>query len=47
MGIIVFLAVQLGCLEQVTRTAAHLIGGIFGTGHISGYMLDGLHWLPF
>src|SRR6218665_2831817 len=36
-------AVHLGCLERVIRTAARLIPKI---GHISGYMLDVLHWLP-
>src|SRR6218665_269385 len=39
-------AVRLGCLERVIRTAAHLIGGIPRTGHVSAYMLDVLHWLP-
>src|SRR6218665_3317419 len=39
-------AVHLGCLEQVIRTAARLIGGIPRTGHVSTYMLDVLHWLP-
>src|SRR6218665_173649 len=40
-------AVRLGCLEQVIRTAAHLIRGIPRTRHLSGYMLDVLHLLPF
>src|SRR6218665_633673 len=39
-------AVQLGCLEQVIRTAARLIGSIPRTGHVSTFMLDVLHWLP-
>src|SRR6218665_505885 len=38
-------AVRLGCLERVIRTAAHLIGGIPRTRHISAYMLDVLHCL--
>src|SRR6218665_1877368 len=40
-------AVRLGCLERLIRTAARLIGGIPRTGHVSAYMLDVLHWLPF
>jgi len=30
-------ALRLGCLERVIRTAAHLIGGIPRTGHVSAY----------
>src|SRR6218665_4042500 len=41
------LALCLGCLERVIRTAGRLIGGILRTGHISAYLLDVLHWLPF
>ena len=37
----------LGCVERVMRIAARLTGGIPRTGHISGYMLDVLHWFPF
>src|SRR6218665_3859980 len=40
-------AVRLGCLEQIVRTVARLIGDIPRTGHTFGYMLDVLHWLPF
>src|SRR6218665_1767082 len=39
-------AVRLGCLERVIRTVARLIGGIPRTGHVSAYILDGLHRLP-
>ena len=28
------------------HSAVRLIGGIPRTGHLSGYMLDVLHWLP-
>ena len=28
------------------RSAACVIGGIPRAGHVSGYMLDVLHWLP-
>ena len=37
---------RLGCLDRVLRSAARLIGRIPRFGHISGYMLDVLHWLP-
>src|SRR6218665_1057577 len=30
----------MGCLERLSRTVAHLIGGIPRTGHVSAYMLD-------
>jgi len=40
-------AVSLECLERVLRTTARLIGGIPRTGHVSDYMLEVLHWLPF
>ena len=40
-------ALDASKFEGVTCTAALLIGGIPRTGHISGYMLDVLHWLPF
>ena len=38
---------RLGCLDWVIRTTARLIGGIPRTGHISAYILDVLHRLPF
>jgi len=34
-------------MEWAFRTAARLIGGIPRTGHVSTYMLDVFHWLPF
>ena len=39
-------AVRLGCLDGIMRSAARLIGRIPKYGHVSGYMLDVLHWLP-
>ena len=37
---------RLGCLNRVLRSAARLCGRIPKFGHVSGYMLDVLHWLP-
>ena len=34
-------------IGRVIRTAARLIGGFPRTGHVSAYMLDVFHWLPF
>jgi len=39
-------AVRLGCLDRILRSAARLIGRKPKYDHISGYMLDVLHWLP-
>ena len=39
-------AVRLGCLDRILRSAARLIGRIPKYDHVSGYMLDVLHWLP-
>ena len=39
-------ACRLGCLDQVLRSAARLIGGIPKVGHVSKYMLDILRWFP-
>ena len=39
-------ACRLGCLDQVLRSAARLIGGIPKFGHVSKYMLDVLRWVP-
>ena len=39
-------ACRLGCLNRVLRSAARLCGRIPKFGHVSGYMLDVLHWLP-
>ena len=39
-------ASRLGCLDQVFRSAAHLIGHIPKFAHVSSFMSDVLHWLP-
>jgi Reverse transcriptase (RNA-dependent DNA polymerase) len=39
--------VRISCLNRVLRTAARLIGHIPKYGHVSDYMRDVLHWLPF
>src|SRR3984885_8445094 len=38
---------RIGCLDRVLRTAARLVGHIPKYGHVSEYMRDALHWLPF
>lgn len=40
-------ACRIGCLGRVLRTAARLIGRIPRFGHVTAYMRDDLHWLPF
>jgi len=40
-------AARVGCLVRVMRAAARLIGRIARFGHVSDYMRDVLHWLPF
>jgi len=39
--------VSLECLERVFSIVARIIGGIPRTGHVSGYIIHVLHWLPF
>src|SRR6218665_733847 len=39
--------VRMEKLRRVHRAAARLIGGFRKFGHISHYMRDVLHWLPF
>src|SRR6218665_544993 len=39
-------SVRLASLSRVLRPAARLIGQIPKFGHVSGYMLEVLHWLP-
>ena len=39
--------IRIDRLERVHRAAARLIGGSFKTDHISLYMQQVLHWLPF
>ena len=38
---------RVGCLDRVLRSAARLVGRIPRFGHVSDYMRDVLHWLPF
>jgi len=40
-------ACRTGSLNRVLRTAAQLVGCIPKFGHVSEYMLDELHWLPY
>src|SRR6218665_3593211 len=40
-------ATRLNCLDRVLRSAARLIGRVSKFDHISAYMLDVIHWLPF
>src|SRR6218665_3758881 len=39
--------VRVEKLRRIHRTAARLIGGFRKFDHISHYMRDALHWLPF
>ena len=38
---------RVGCLDRVLRSAARLVGRIPKFGHVTDYMRDVLHWLPF
>src|SRR6218665_1191765 len=40
-------ACRLSCLESVMRSAARIFGKIQKFDHVTRYMLDVLHWLPF
>src|SRR6218665_236866 len=40
-------ACRTGFLNRVLRTAARLVGRISKFGHVSEYMRDELHWLPY
>jgi len=39
-------SVRLACLGRIQRSAARLIGQIPKIGHVTGYMLEDLRWLP-
>jgi len=42
-----FPATRVGCLVRVLRSAARYIGCIPRFRHVTDYMRDVLHWLPF
>ena len=37
---------RLACLDRIQRSSARLIGQIPKFGHVTGYMLEVLRWLP-